>query len=103
EIGRFYWGSGLCDDVPALAWTLVVTLVPLALGSGALATGIFGKGAVGAFAERTASVFPAEVHHQVVSLVLDTRKNTPLLITLAVIVRVWTRSGAGRGRRACAV
>jgi membrane protein len=94
EIVRFYWGSGLCDDVPALAWTLVVTLVPLALGLGALATVIFDKGAVRAFAEKAASVFPAEVHHQVVSLVLDTRKNTPLLITLAVIVMVWTGSGA---------
>jgi membrane protein len=94
EIGRFYWGSGLCDDVPALAWTLVVTLVPLALGLGALATVIFDKGAVRDFAEKAANVFPTEVHHQVVSLVLDTQKNTPLLIALAVVVMVWTGSGA---------
>lgn len=94
EIGRFYWGSGLCDDVPALAWTLVVTLVPLALGLGALATVIFDKGAVKEFAEKAANFFPTEVQHQVVSLVLDTRKNTPLLIALAVIVMVWTGSGA---------
>jgi len=94
EVGRFYWGSGLCDDVPALAWTLVITLVPLALGLGALATVIFDKGAVREFAEKAANVFPTEVHHQVVSLVLDTRRHTPLLIALAVVVMVWTSSGA---------
>jgi hypothetical protein len=67
EIGRFYWGSGLCDDVPALAWTLMITLVPLALGLGALATVIFSKGAVRDFAEKAADVFPKEVQHDVVS------------------------------------
>jgi membrane protein len=94
EIGRFYWGSGLCDDVPALAWTLVITLVPLALGLGALATVIFSKGAVRDFAEKAADVFPKEVQNDVVSLVIDTRRHTPLLITLAIVVMVWTGSGA---------
>ncbi|HEX3317043.1 MAG TPA: YihY/virulence factor BrkB family protein [Solirubrobacteraceae bacterium] len=94
EIGRFYWGSGLCDDVPALAWQLVITLVPLALGLGALATVIFSKGAVRDFADKAADVFPKEVQGQVVALVLDTRKHTPLLIALAVVVMVWTGSGA---------
>ena len=94
EIGRFYWGSGLSDDVPALAWQLVITLVPLALGLGALATVIFPKGQVRAFAERAADVFPKPVHDQVVALVLDTRRHTPLLIALAVVVMVWTGSGA---------
>ena len=27
RVDSFYWGSGLCDDVPALAWYLVVELV----------------------------------------------------------------------------
>jgi uncharacterized BrkB/YihY/UPF0761 family membrane protein len=94
EIGRFYWGSGLCDDVPALAWSLVVTLVPLALGLGAVATVLFDEGSVREFAERAANVFPTQVHDQVVALVVDTRKNTPLLITLAVVAMVWTCSGA---------
>jgi uncharacterized BrkB/YihY/UPF0761 family membrane protein len=94
EVGRFYWGSGLCDDVPALAWTLVTTLVPLALGLGALATVLFTKSSVRHFAEKAANVFPSEVHDQVVALVVDTRKHTPLLITLAVIVMVWTGSNA---------
>ena len=94
EIDRFYWGSGLCDDVPALAWFLVVMLVPLALGLGALATVIFDDSAVRSFASQAANVFPAAVHGQVVALVLETRRETPLLITLAVIVMVWTGSNA---------
>jgi uncharacterized BrkB/YihY/UPF0761 family membrane protein len=94
EIGRFYWGSGLCDDVPALAWQLVITLVPLALGLGALATVIFSKGQVHDFADKAADVFPKQVQGQVIALVLDTRRHTPLLITLAVVSMVWTGSGA---------
>jgi hypothetical protein len=31
-----YWGSGICDDVPALSWFLAAGLVPLALGMTAL-------------------------------------------------------------------
>src|SRR3954470_8951515 len=92
EVERFYWGSGLCDDVPALAWFLVVMLVPLALGLGALATVIFNDGAVRNFAEQAANVFPKEVHDQVVSLVIQTRQETPLLVTLAVLVMIWTGS-----------
>jgi uncharacterized BrkB/YihY/UPF0761 family membrane protein len=94
EIGRFYWGSGLCDDVPALAWTLVTTLVPLALGLGAVATVIFERGAVRNFAERAADVFPHQVHDQVVALVLETRRDSPALILLAVAAMLWTSSSA---------
>src|SRR3954453_10291632 len=94
EVERFYWGSGLCDDVPAFAWFLVVLLVPLALGLGALATVIFDDGAVRNFAEQAADVFPKEVHDQVVALVLETRRDTPVLVTLAVIVMIWTGSNA---------
>ena len=37
RVDSFYWGSGLCDDVPALAWYLVGACVPLTLGIAALA------------------------------------------------------------------
>ena len=33
----FYWGSGLSNEAPALAWFLLASLVPLALGITALA------------------------------------------------------------------
>lgn len=94
EVERFYWGSGLCDDVPAIAWFLVVLLVPLSLGLGALATVIFDDAAVRNFAEQAANVFPREVHDQVVALVLETRRDSPLLVTIAVLVMVWTASNA---------
>ena len=42
---ELYWGSGVCDDVPALAWFLVVALVPLALGLTALASLVLGDAA----------------------------------------------------------
>ena len=35
---ELYWGEGVCDDVPALAWFLVSALVPLALGLTAVAS-----------------------------------------------------------------
>ena len=91
---RFYWGSGLCDDVPAMAWFLVAMLVPLALGLGALATRVFSDQAVHDFASRAADVFPDQVHHQVVSLVLETRQDSPVLVAIAVALMVWTGANA---------
>jgi hypothetical protein len=43
EFAALYWGSGLCDDVPALAWFLLASLVPLALGLTALTALVFGN------------------------------------------------------------
>jgi hypothetical protein len=34
----FYWGSGLSNEAPALAWFLLAARVPLALGITALAS-----------------------------------------------------------------
>jgi hypothetical protein len=65
----------------------VVRLVPLALGLGALATVVLDKGRCASRREGSERV-PTEVHHQVVALALDTRRNTPGLIALAVVV--WT-------------
>jgi hypothetical protein len=45
RVDSFYWGSGLCDDVPALAWYLVGACVPLTLGIAALAALVLGDGA----------------------------------------------------------
>ena len=38
EVVGLYWESGVGDDVPALAWFLLSSLAPLALGLTALAT-----------------------------------------------------------------
>jgi uncharacterized BrkB/YihY/UPF0761 family membrane protein len=94
KAGRFYWEAGLADDVPALAWTLMTMLVPLALGLGAVATLIFDRASVADFARHAANVFPKAVHDQVVALVLETRRDSPLLVVVAIAVMLWTGSNA---------
>jgi uncharacterized BrkB/YihY/UPF0761 family membrane protein len=77
----FYWGSGLSNDVPALAWFLLASLVPLALGITALAAVVLGDYAKAQMvAERLSQVLPHNVHEQVVQLILRTHRDSPLLI-----------------------
>jgi len=95
EFAALYWGSGLCDDVPALAWFLLASLVPLALGLTALAALVLGDYAQAqALAARAARVLPRDVHDQIVQLVLRTRNDSPLLIAGSTVAMVWTSSGA---------
>ena len=90
-----YWRSGLCDDVPALAWFLVSALVPLALGLTALASIVLGDyEEAQQIAERAAGLFPAGVSDQLVQLILRTDRDSPLLLAGSVVVMVWTSSGA---------
>ncbi len=95
EFIGLYWESGISDDVPALAWFLASSLVPLALGLTALATVILGDYArAQALAQRMSGVLPRDVHDQVVDLVLRTRRDSPLLLAVSIIGMVWTGSGA---------
>ena len=95
EFSGLYWGSGLCDDVPALAWFLLVSLVPLTLGLTALAALLLGDYAQAqSLAERAAHVLPRDVHDQLVQLILRTHNNSPLLIAVSLAVMVWVSSGA---------
>ena len=74
EFTSLYWESGLCDDVPAMAWFLASSLVPLALGLTALATVILGDYAKAQeLAQRVSGVLPKDVHDQVVQLILRTK------------------------------
>ena len=92
---ELYWGSGVCDDVPALAWYLVSALIPLTLGITALATVLLGDySRAQAVAQRVAKVLPSDVSDQVVQLILRTRRDSPLLITISIVLMVWTMSGA---------
>jgi uncharacterized BrkB/YihY/UPF0761 family membrane protein len=92
---ELYWGTGLCDDVPALSWFLAVALVPLALGMTALASVALGDYAQAqAMAERAARVLPADVSDQLVQLILRTRANSGLLIAASLVGMVWTSAGA---------
>ena len=95
RVESFYWGSGLCDDVPALAWYLVGACVPLTLGIAALAALVLGDGArAEQVATRLASVLPPGARDQIVDLVLRTHRNSPLLLAVAVASMVWAGAGA---------
>jgi uncharacterized BrkB/YihY/UPF0761 family membrane protein len=91
----FYWGSGLSNEVPALAWFLLASLVPLALGITALATVILGDYAKAqAVAEKLSGALPTNVHDEIVQLILRTRRDSPLLIAGSIAGMLWTSSGA---------
>ena len=95
EVVGLYWKSGIGDDVPALAWFLLSSLAPLALGLTALAALVLGDYAEAqALADRASVVLPDDVHDQLVELVLRTKNNSPLLIAAAILGMVWTSSGA---------
>jgi uncharacterized BrkB/YihY/UPF0761 family membrane protein len=95
EVVALYWESGVSDDVPALAWFLVSSLVPLALGVTALATVLLGDQAQAqALASRAARVLPKDVHDQLVQLILRTRRDSPVLIAASIAGMLWTSSGA---------
>src|SRR4051794_31804661 len=92
---ELYWGGGVVDDVPALAWFLLGALVPLALGMTAAASVALGDYAEAqAVAERAARALPAGVSDQVVQLILRTRRDSPALIAFSIAVMVWTSAGA---------
>jgi uncharacterized BrkB/YihY/UPF0761 family membrane protein len=95
QVIDLYWGEGVCDDVPALAWFLLGALVPLALGMTAAASIALGDYAEAqAAAERAAQALPAGVSDQVVQLILRTRRDSPVLVLFSIVVMVWTSAGA---------
>ena len=95
RVERFYWGSGLCDDVPALAWYLVGACAPLLLGIAAIASIVLGDAAkANEVATRLASILPPGPRDQVIELVFRTRRDSPLLLAIAVLAMVWASAGA---------
>lgn len=91
----FYWGSGLSNEAPALAWFLLASLVPLALGITALVAVVLGDyERAQRVAERLARGLPHNVHEEVVQLILRTYRNSPLLIAGSIAGMLWTSSGA---------
>lgn len=85
----------MCDDVPALAWYLLGACVPLTLGIAAIASIILGDGAqADAVAARLADLLPTGARDQVIELVLRTRRDSPLLLGVAVASMIWASAGA---------
>ena len=91
----FYWGQGIADDVPALAYYLVLSLAPVALGLAALQALLLRNvdSALGVV-DAINRVLPDVVHADIRRLVLGTRDNSPQLLALALVAMLWTTSGA---------
>jgi uncharacterized BrkB/YihY/UPF0761 family membrane protein len=95
ELVGLYWESGVSADIPALAWYLLSSLVPLALGLTALAAVVLGDYAEAqALAARVSDVLPKDVRDQIVALVLRTERDSPFLIAGAIVAMVWASSGS---------
>jgi membrane protein len=95
ELVGLYWDSGVSADVPALAWYVLSSLAPLALGLTALAAILLGDYAEAQLlASKVSGVLPADAHEQIVSLILRTKRDSPLLIAGSILGMLWTCSGA---------
>ena len=91
----FYWGQGINDDVPALAYYLVLSLAPVALGLAALEALLLSDTRAALHVAAGINRFlPNEVHGDVRHLVLGTRAHSPALLGLAIVSMLWTTSGA---------
>ncbi len=94
RVYEFYWGEGIADDVPSLAYYLVLSLAPFALGLAALEALLL-KDVVSALAvaDQLNRFLPEALHADIRRLVLSTRDNSPLLLALALFAMLWTTSG----------
>jgi len=95
RIFQFWWGQGIADDVPALAYYLLLSLAPFALGVAALQALLL-EDLVSALqiATQVNRFLPEAVHGDVQQLIVGTRDNSPMLLALAVVSMLWTSSGA---------
>lgn len=91
----FWWGRGVADDVPALAYYLLLSLGPFALGLAALQALLL-EDVVSALqvATQINRFLPEAVHRDVQQLIVNTRESSPLLLALAIVSMLWTTSGA---------
>jgi YihY family inner membrane protein len=90
----FYWGQGIADDVPALAYYLMLSLAPFALGVAAVALRLDDALTALSVAAQINRYLPEEIHGDVERLVVGTRESTPQLLIVAVVAMLWTTSGA---------
>jgi membrane protein len=94
RIFNFYWGRGIADDVPALAYFLVLSLAPFALGVAAVALRLDDALTALSVAAQLNRYLPETIHGDVERLVVGTRNSTPQLLVVAIVAMLWTTSGA---------
>lgn len=91
----FWWRPGLAVEAPALTYYLIISLVPLALGLTVLGALFFGDYTEGQLAtERAAEVLPPSLRVQIVHLVGQAKRDSPVLILFSIVTMLWTCSGA---------
>src|ERR1700749_4335294 len=102
RIFDFYWGQGIAAAVPALTYSLLLSLAPLALGLAAVQALLL-KNVLSAIevADQINRFLPDAVHTDITQLVLGTRSNSPLLLALAVATVLWATPGAIGGIERC--
>ena len=95
RVFAFYWSQGIADDVPALTYYLLLSLVPFALGMAALEALLLEDflGAI-AVADQINRILPEAVHGDVRNLVVGAHDNSFGLLVLAIASMLWTSSGA---------
>ena len=94
RVFQFYWGEGIADDVPALAYYLVLSLAPFALGVAAVALRLDDALTALSVAGQINRYLPEQVHGDVERLVVGTRESSPELLIVAIVAMLWTTSGA---------
>jgi membrane protein len=94
RIFAFYWGKGIADDVPALAYYLVLSLAPFALGVAAVALRVDDQLTALSVAAQINRYLPDQVHGDIEQLILNTRRSSPQLLIVAIVAMLWTTSGA---------
>ncbi len=94
RVTHFWWGQGLAYDVPSLAFYLLVSLAPLALGLAALAGILFADLLEpDRVAEVLADRFPDEIRERIISLAASSKQQTAALL-LSISLMIWTSSAA---------
>ena len=95
RVFEFWWGRGIADDVPALAYYLLLSLGPFALGIAAVQALLL-EDVVSALqvASQINRFLPDAVHADIQQLIVNTRAQSPWLLGLAVGTMLWTSSGA---------
>lgn len=90
----FWWSQGIAYDAPALAFYLLVSLAPLALGIAALSGIVFSDylspEKVG---EAIAGRFPEELSEKIITLA-ESARNKPSALVGSVLLMLWTSSAA---------
>lgn len=94
-IDRFYWKSGIADDVPAMTYFLLVSLLPFSLGILVVASLIFGDYlSTQSLLQTAGGILPLQAREFIAESAVSTKANSPWLLAFSVFAMAWTASGA---------